>query len=108
VRITWAELAVERAAAIAQYIAADRPEAAERWIDDLLRIVDSLARSPRRGRMVPEVGRSEIREVLHGAYRVIYRLDPKRLAVLTIRHARRAFDPTEIGSFPRGGEQSKA
>jgi toxin ParE1/3/4 len=103
VKIIWAELAVERAAEIAQYIATDRPEAAERWVDGLIRIVDGLARSPRRGRMVPEVGRSEIREVLHGSYRVIYRLDPKRVAVLTIRHARRAFDPTEIGSFPRGG-----
>ena len=94
---------MERAAEIAQYIAADRPEAAERWIDDLLRIVDGLARSPRRGRIVPEVGRSEVREVLHGSYRVIYRLDPKRVAILTVRHARRAFDPAEIGSFPRGG-----
>jgi toxin ParE1/3/4 len=103
VKIIWAELAVERAAEIAEYIATDRPEAAERWIDDLIRIVDGLARSPRRSRIVPDVGRSEIREVLHGSYRIIYRLDPKRIAVLTVRHARRAFDPTEIGSVPRGG-----
>jgi plasmid stabilization system protein ParE len=90
-------LALDRAAEIARYIAADRPTAAERWIDGLMRTVDGLARSPRRGRMVPEVGRAEIREVLYGPYRVIYRLGPKRLAILTVRHARRAFDAAEPG-----------
>ena len=41
--------------------------------------------------MVPEVGRAEIREVLYGQYRVIYRLEEKRLFILTVRHQRRQF-----------------
>jgi plasmid stabilization system protein ParE len=53
--------------------------------------------------MVPEVGRAEIREVLYGQYRIIYRLDPKRLVVLTVRHGRRAFDSREVEGSPREG-----
>jgi mRNA-degrading endonuclease RelE of RelBE toxin-antitoxin system len=33
---------------------------------------------------VPEVGDPKIREVLVGGYRVIYRLEQKRLLVLTV------------------------
>ena len=39
--------------------------------------------------MVPEVGRAEIREVIYGQYRVIYRLEEKQLFILTVRHQRR-------------------
>ena len=34
--------------------------------------------------------------VHHAPYRVIYRVDGKRVVVLTIRHARRAWDTAEI------------
>ena len=95
-RVIWAPLALDRAAEIARYIAADRPAAAGRWIDGLVRLVAGLSRAPKRGRIVPEVGRPDLREILHGRYRVIYRLDPKRVVVLTVRHARRAFDVGEV------------
>jgi len=53
--------------------------------------VSDLKTFPQKGRMVPEVGRTEIREVLYGQYRVIYRLEEKRLFILTVRHQRRQF-----------------
>ena len=95
--IRWAPLAFDRAAEHARYIAAERPVAAERWLDELVRLVGGLATAPRRGRMVPEIGRPDLREIFHGAYRVIYRLEPKRIAILTIRHARQQFDARELG-----------
>jgi plasmid stabilization system protein ParE len=45
---------------------------------------------------VPELDRDEIRELLFGEYRVIYRLDPKRIVVLTVRHGRRRWEPGEV------------
>jgi plasmid stabilization system protein ParE len=50
---------------------------------------------------VPELNRDEIREILFGEYRVIYRLDPRRIVVLTVRHGRRQWDPTEIDADDR-------
>jgi toxin ParE1/3/4 len=94
--VIWAPLALDRAAEIARYIAADRPAAAARWIDGLVRLAAGLSRTPKRGRIVPEVARPDLREILYGRYRMIYRLDPKRVVVLTVRHARRTFDLGEV------------
>lgn len=95
-RVIWSPRAILRASEIAAYIAADRPAAASTWVDELFANVAALRGHPRRGRRVPEVGRANVREVLHGPYRVIYRLDSTRLVVLTVRHGRRAWDPGEV------------
>ena len=69
---------------IADYIAHDNPIAAEQWVDKLVTTVENVASRPRAGRGVPEVENPKIRKVLLGAYRVIYRIEPKRLLVLTV------------------------
>ena len=73
------------------YVAAERPEAAAKWLAGLMDQVERLPRFPRKGRMVPEVGRSAMREVIYGRYRIIYRLDPKQIFIITVRHQRRRF-----------------
>ena len=95
-RVIWSPQAIARASEIAAYIAADRPTAAAKWVNELFANVAALRDHPRRGRRVPEVGRADVREVLHGTYRMIYRVDPTRLVVLTVRHGRRAWDHGEI------------
>ncbi|MEO8453320.1 MAG: type II toxin-antitoxin system RelE/ParE family toxin [Gemmatimonadota bacterium] len=95
-KVIWSPRAVARAIDIAAYIARDRPLAAAQWVDDVFANVAALKDHPRRGRRVPEIGRAAVREVLHGAYRVIYRVDPTRIVVLTVRHGRRAWDPGEV------------
>ena len=90
-RVIWAPVALDRAEEAALFIAADRPGAAAKWIDGLFDAVGKLSAFPEKGRMVPEVGRSDIREVLYGKYRVVYRLEEKRLFILTVRHQRRHF-----------------
>jgi plasmid stabilization system protein ParE len=95
-RVIWAPRAIARAAEIAQYIAHNRPSAAARWMEELFSRAATLGRQPRRGREVPELDRDEIRQVLHGDYRIVYRIDPKRIVVLTVRHGRRQWDPTDV------------
>ncbi|MGQ0572185.1 MAG: type II toxin-antitoxin system RelE/ParE family toxin [Armatimonadota bacterium] len=58
--------------------------------------VSTLSRFPEKGRVVPEVGRPEIREVIYRGHRVIYRVGPRSIWVLTVRHGRRLFDLGEI------------
>ena len=95
-KVIWAPRAIARASEIAAYIAAERPGAAAKWVDAVFAAVATLRSHPRRGRKVPEVNRPEVRELLHGAYRIIYRQDLRRVVVLTVRHARRQWDPTEL------------
>jgi toxin ParE1/3/4 len=96
VRIVWAPVALFRVEQIARRIAEGRQDAARAWVIGLFDAVSSLSDFPERGRMVPEAGRPDIREVLYRDHRVIYRLESRRVAILTVRHARRMFDSREI------------
>jgi plasmid stabilization system protein ParE len=58
--------------------------------------VAMLRRHARLGRKVPEVDRDEIRQLRYGKYRVVYRIDPNRVVVLTVRHHARQWDRAEL------------
>jgi toxin ParE1/3/4 len=90
-RVVWLPLAVQRITQIAQHIARDRPRAAGKWVDAVFAASAGLAQFPESGRIVPEVAREEIREVFHGEYRIIYKVEARRVAILTVRHGRRRF-----------------
>lgn len=95
-RVTWSPLALERIADIAEWIARDSPLAAERWVEEVFASVLHLERYPESGRAVPEVSRAEIREVRHGRYRVIYRIEPGQISVLAVRHTRQLLQPENL------------
>jgi plasmid stabilization system protein ParE len=96
-KIIWSPLALERVQEIACYIARDKPSAAEKWVKDLFTLVGRVATQPRRCRIVPELNRPDIRELIHGSYRVIYRLTDS-IHILTVRHGRQLLDETtELG-----------
>jgi plasmid stabilization system protein ParE len=59
-------------------------------------MAETLAMSPRRGRIVPELDRPDVREVLFGNYRVIYRIGADEIVILSVRHGRRMLDGDEL------------
>ena len=69
---------------IGAYIAQDSAAAAEEWIDRLVDRALAAGHVPLAGRVVPELGDSAIREVRLRAYRIIYRVETRRMVVLTI------------------------
>lgn len=95
-RLLWTPRALERVAEIAEIIAREHPRAAEAWVGEVFTTVERLERFPESGRLVPEVHRREIREVIHGDYRIIYHLDAERVAVLTVRHSRQLTGPEDL------------
>ncbi len=96
-RVIWAPVALDRAVEIAATIARDDPTAARQWVSELFDRAATLKDFPDRGRMVPEVGRETIRELLVGRYRVIYRRDSNRKVVMTVRHQRQRWIELESG-----------
>jgi plasmid stabilization system protein ParE len=101
VRVVWSPLAIDRAGEAAANIAREKPGAAAKWVGELFfAAVGTLGRMPKRRRRVPETDRPELRELLFGSYRVIYRIEPKRVSILTVRHARRLLDLAELGEAP--------
>ncbi len=95
-RIIWSPLAVDRASEIADYIAQDKPSAAEKWIDTVFSKVAQLKSSPEIGRIVPEINDNQFRELIYGNYRIIYRIETKQISILTIRHGRQILPINEI------------
>jgi plasmid stabilization system protein ParE len=65
--------------------------------DRVLRATDRLAGFPRSGRIVPELGIANIREIIVGSYRIIYRIQPEDVHLLTVHHGARLLDTTKIG-----------
>ncbi len=85
-KIFWSPLAVERLESIFEYISKGDGVAARKIIERIFKKVESLSYFQERGRKVPEVNREEIREVFESNYRIIYRLDAKKIFILTIRN----------------------
>jgi plasmid stabilization system protein ParE len=96
VKIFWSPLAIERASEIAEYIAQDKPSAAENWIDTIFSKIDKLISSPEIGRIVPEIKNNQFRELIYGNYRIIYRIEKKQISILTIRHGMQILPIDEI------------
>jgi addiction module RelE/StbE family toxin len=86
-KVHWTDTAQEHLAAIHAYIAQDSPEYATRMVDRLTRRSQQIAGFPLSGRRVPEYDMDQIREVIEGAYRIIYHIRPDQIDVLAIIHA---------------------
>lgn len=69
---------------IAGFIARDSVDAALAWIDRLVDHANEAAAAPHAGRVVKEYADPKVREVLLKSYRIIYRVESKRIVVLTI------------------------
>ena len=95
-KIIWSPLAVDRAAEIADYIARDKPLAAEKWIESIFSKVEQLKASPEIGRIVPEINNNQFRELIYGNYHIIYRIETKQISILTIRHGKQILPIDEI------------
>lgn len=97
-KVLWSPVAVERASEISAYIAQDNPTAATKWVETIFKKVEQLKSSPQSGRIVPETNNQDIRELIHGNYRIIYRVESSRISVLTIRHGKQILPADEIGA----------
>ena len=94
--IIWSPLSINRATEIAEHIAQDNPTAARKWINTIFHKVEILGTAPRIGRIVPEIERDTIREIIHGNYRIIYRIELEVVSILTIRHGKQLLPIKEI------------
>ncbi|MCG2591148.1 type II toxin-antitoxin system RelE/ParE family toxin [Rhodohalobacter sulfatireducens] len=83
------------------YIALDHIPTAITWAEGVFEHCQKLSDLPERGRIVPEFRRPEIRELIHGNYRLVYELKTNQIDMLTIWHTRSRIsgpdDPHKVG-----------
>ncbi len=82
--ILWSKRARRDLLEIGDFIARDKPGAASKLVGEILDAVERTALFPTSGRIVPEFGRSDLREVILGNYRIVYQPDESTIVVLTV------------------------
>ncbi|MBY0472439.1 type II toxin-antitoxin system RelE/ParE family toxin [bacterium] len=83
-KVIWSPEAERALYDILDYIAQDSPENAYRFISKLKARADHLARFPQSGRRVPERENDNLRELIEGNYRIIYRVKDQVIEVATV------------------------
>ncbi len=87
-KIIWSPLSLDKVGEISDNIGENNLEAGVKWLNQLFEKVESLQKFPQSGRIVPELNRKDIRELIFGNYRIIYRIDDDVIYILTIRHSK--------------------
>jgi toxin ParE1/3/4 len=95
-RIQWSGPAIRELETALEFIAQDNREAADRLGQAIFKAVSRLARFPASGRMVPELEDPELREVIHGPFRVIYQQREMRIEILAVVRVEQSPDFWEL------------
>ncbi len=88
-KIQWTDPAVKDLENIYNYISTDSEFYAKNFIDKIISNIDFLPDNPKIGRIVPESDSSNIRELIVQNYRIMYRILPGAIQILTIVHSSR-------------------
>ncbi|MEI8048224.1 MAG: type II toxin-antitoxin system RelE/ParE family toxin [Bacteroidota bacterium] len=97
VKIVWTDLSVFELKDIYDYIAIDSQRYARNQVDRIKSKTLILKTMPETGRIVPELENNEIRELIEGNYRIVYRYKAKDyVEILTVHHTSRNFYSREI------------
>jgi len=89
-RITFAASAVADLEGIrAWYAKLQVPDVGERLLREVVSHVERLANFPESGRVVPEFGVAQLREIVHSPFRIVYRLDDERVRVVRVWRSER-------------------
>lgn len=94
--IVWSQPARDDLRLIHQYIAHDSKHYANRVIQDIAEKAEMLAAMPRMGRVVPEIGEPNVREISMYSYRIMYEVIEDTLYIHGVIHMRRNFMPEDF------------
>ena len=98
--IAWTTPALQEVTAHIERLADFDPQASERWYKGIVEAVEQAARFPLSGRVVPELMRLDVREVIVGSFRVIYRVTESHVVVWSVWHGRRLLGESVAADEP--------
>ena len=97
VEIRWTPQAIDDIDNIAEYIAKDSIKYAKIQTERFFDTTEILITKPNVGRIVPEIKKTTIRELILGNYRIIYKIiSSKRIDILTIHHSARCIKKSQL------------
>ncbi|HLF18553.1 MAG TPA: type II toxin-antitoxin system RelE/ParE family toxin [Candidatus Omnitrophota bacterium] len=92
-KIIWAPSALDDIEAIARYIERDSIDQAALFVTRIIEMTDHLEGFPESGRIIPEINKKDCREIIYGAYRIMYRIVKNEIWIVGVVHAARNWHP---------------
>jgi addiction module RelE/StbE family toxin len=83
-KVVWTKEAIIKLNQIEDFISVDNPIAAINLINKVIELAENLKKFPLKGRMVPELSLSQLREIIYKNYRVVYLLKKNSIEILTV------------------------
>jgi len=65
------------------------PAVGEHLVAEIMEKIEILADHPEIGRMVPEFGVKNLRELIHRPFRIVYRCDPQKVRIIRVWRSER-------------------
>ena len=88
--IRFAESAITDLQAIRSWYADQGvPDVGDRFVEQIIARIEALEDHPEMGRIVPEFDRPFIRELIHPPFRIVYRLEPRRVRIVRVWRSER-------------------
>jgi toxin ParE1/3/4 len=90
VKVVWTDISTADLKEIFDYIADDSVRYASITTNKIYQRVQPLSENQLMGRMVPEFNKKDIRELIEGSYRIIYRIkNGSQIDILRVYHVAR-------------------
>lgn len=102
VRVNWTDPALHALDGVFEYISRDAPVYAQNFVQRLMAAVDHLEQHPLSGRIVPDLARDDIREIIYQHYRIIYWVSSdEQIDIISVVHGSR--DLSQVSYAPWDG-----
>lgn len=95
--VKWTTYATNDLLSIQEHISRDSLQYALIVVDRILERTEQLESFPESGSVVPEFGRSDVREVFVYSYRIIHQLYDNEVHILTVCHGAKPLATTLTG-----------
>lgn len=95
--LRWTEQAVQDLESIRDFIERDSPRYGRLVVERLFDATSRIEAFPKSGRMVPEVGREDVRELIVGDYRIVYQLTDGMAVLITVYRSSMLFPYHLVG-----------
>lgn len=99
-QLAWSPSAIGDLADICSYIGRDSEYYARLFAQRIVAATEALVQFPEAGRIVPEFGRRDLRELLFQRYRIVYRIKQSEVQIVAVVHGARLLPDIEEPEEP--------
>jgi plasmid stabilization system protein ParE len=94
-RVTWSPQAQADLDAIHDFVARGSERYARLLVQRIVAAAEQIPEFPKLGRVVPEYRREDLRERILHSYRIVYRIGPSGIEIVTVLHGARRMPEIE-------------